>query len=375
MAAWFDGLPDAVVLSIMRASDFSLAFSCVDRRVYGLSIGAEFARHWVRALLRAGPESDARKASERRVAATEFYLQHLPLHMRRLNVHRVVEIAARGAREGASARLAGLADAVWRACDDSDAMLVLAGCLMDVAYVRVLNFQGALLHQQGNLPRHSTGPGALANVRCFTRDRAAPCKPPYRCAASRGHMRDAGLNWELVRETARRMLARLEPSIVRTIREERIGGASVYTDEALVEAARCNVGMCAGAHAMGAHTLHLLVLAYMDPELRPEVVRRWGPLSFFATSSVQSLGHLFTPSVREQAVRAHESGLFARATRDDLAAASARLPLFRGALMWDTGKVRCMTRAFASAELAERVVRHWNVARVTTRRERWTDAA
>jgi hypothetical protein len=321
--------------------------------------------------------TDARKASERRVAATEFYLQHAPPHMRRLNVHRLVEIVARGTQEGASARLAGLSAAVLHACDsdhvcDADlhaAMLTRAGCLMDIAYLRTLNVQGGMLHQQGGL-----------NVRCFMRERAAPCKPPYRCAASRRKMRGAGLSWEFVQGTVRLLLAKLEPSIVRTIREERIGGALVYTDEGLIDAARCNIGIQVptrhgGVEGMGAHTLRVLVLAYMHPDLRPEVVRRWGPLSFFATSSVHSLSHLFSAAVGVHAVQVHGAGdgvasLLAQATRQHIAEASARLPLFSGDLMWDTGQVQRMKRAFASGELEARVG-HWNVSRVATHRACW----
>jgi hypothetical protein len=194
---------------------------------------------------------------------------------------------------------------------------------------------------------------------------------------------DAGLSWALVHETTKLMLAKLEPSIVRTIREERIGDAHVYTDEALVEAARCNIGMYVPTpkRSMSKHILRVLVLAYMHPELRPEVLRRWGPLSFFATSSVKSLSELFSAPAGVRAARMHgtyETGsgiesLLARATREDVAEASTRLPLFRGDLMWDTGKVRRM-RAFACAELGGRVG-HWDVPRVTTRRACWTTPA
>jgi hypothetical protein len=383
-------MPDSVVVDIMRASGFSLAFSGVNRRVYGLTTTTPgFGRHWVHAMLR------TRKASKRRVAATDFYLQRLPPHMRRLNVHRLVEIVARGTRDGASARLVGLAAAVVRACeseyDDAyahAAMLTRAGCLMDIAYDRVLNFQGSMLHRQGGLAaavRDPTGRGALDHVRCFMREREAPCERPYRCAASQRKMRegDAGLSWALVHETIKLMLAKLEPSIVRTIREERIGDAHVYTDEALVEAARCNIGMYVPTpkRSMSKHILRVLVLAYMHPELRPEVLRRWGPLSFFATSSVKSLSELFSAPAGVRAARMHgtyETGsgiesLLARATREDVAEASTRLPLFRGDLMWDTGKVRRM-RAFACAELGGRVG-HWDVPRVTTRRACWTTPA
>lgn len=367
----FDAVPDSVVVDIMRASGYSLAFSAVDRRVYGLSTTTPgFGRHWVRAMLRAS--EDTRKASERRVAATEFYLQRIPPHMRRLNIHRLVELVARGTRDGASARLAGLAAAVERACesehDDADAhaaMLTRAAYLTDIAYDRVLNFQGSLLHRQGGLPAAVRERGALEHVRCFARERQAPCKP-----------RRSGLEWELVRETIKGMLAKLEPSIVRTIRAERIGDAPVYTDDALVEAARCNIGLYVPSPGrMGAHTLRVLVLAYMHPELRPEVVRRWGPLSFFATSGVESLGGLFSAAVGVNAVQLHGneasglSSLLARATREDVAEASTRLPLFRGNLMWDTGKVRRMRAFRAGAELG---VGHWDVSRVTTPRARWT---
>ena len=387
MRSPFDEMPDSVVVDIMRASGFSLAFSGVNRRVYGLTTTTPgFGRHWVHAMLR------TRKASKRRVAATDFYLQRLPPHMRRLNVHRLVEIVARGTRDGASARLVGLAAAVVRACeseyDDAyahAAMLTRAGCLMDIAYDRVLNYQGSMLHRQpeGGLVaavRDPTGRGALDHVRCFMWEREAPCKRPYRCAASQRKMRegDAGLSWALVHETTKLMLAKLEPSIVRTIREERIGDAHVYTDEALVEAARCNIGMYVPTPApMCARTLRVLVLAYMHPEMRPEVVRRWGPLSFFATSSVESLGNLFSAhshAVGLDPVQMHGyeasglSSLLARATREDVAEASTRLPLFRGNLMWDTGRVRRMRAFRAGGELG---IGHWDVSRVTTRPDLW----
>lgn len=372
MGSPFDAVPDSVVVDIMRASGYSLAFSGVSRRVYGLTTTTPgFGRHWVRAMLRAC--DDTRRARERRVAAAEFYLQRIPPPMRRLNIHRLVELVARGRRAGASARLVGLAAAVERACEPGDAgdaddayahaaMLTRAGYLTDIAYDRMLNFQGSLLHRRGGLPAAlETGRGALDHVRCFARERAAPCKPPYR---------NAGLSWALVRETIKGMLAKLEPSIVRTIRAERIGDAPVYTDEALVEAARCNIGMYVPA-PMGAHTLRVLVLAYMHPGLRPEVVRRWGPLSFFATSSVQSLSDLFSAPVGVNAVQlhgaygdTHEAGissLLARATREDVADASTRLALFRGDLMWDTGKVRRMC-----ALATELGIGHWDVSRVTT---------
>jgi hypothetical protein len=379
MSVPFDAMPDSVVVEVMRASGYSLAFSAVNRRVYGLTTTTPgFARHWVRAMLRAS--EDTRKASERRVAATEFYLQRIPPHMRRLNIHRLVELVARGTRHGASARLAGLAAAVERACesehDDADAhaaMLTRAGYLTDIAYDRVLNFQGSLLHRQGGLPaavRDATGRGALEYVRCFARERYTPCKP---------RRRKPELEWDLVRETVKRMLAKLGPSIVRTIRAERIGDAPVYTDDALVEAARCNIGMYVPSPGpMSAHTLRVLVLAYMHPELRPEVVRRWGPLSFFATSSVESLGNLFSAhshAVGLDPVQMHGyeasglSSLLARATREDVAEASTRLPLFRGNLMWDTGRVRRMRAFRADAELG---IGHWDVSRVTTPRALWT---
>ena len=67
------------------------------------------------------------------------------------------------------------------------------------------------------------------------------------------------------------------------------------------------------------------------------------------------------------------SSLLALATREDVAEASKRLPLFCGDLMWDTEKVRRM-RAFACAELGGRVG-HLDVPRVTTRRACWTTPA
>ena len=194
------------------------------------------------------------------------------------------------------------------------------------------------------------------------RERGAPCKRPYRCAASRRKMceGDAGLSWALVHETIKLMLAKLEPSIVRKIREDRIGDAHVHTDEALIEAARCNVGMYVPTpKPMGKHTLRVLVLAYMHPELRPEVVRRWGPLSFFATSSVKSLSDLFSAPAGVRAVRmqgTYETGsgiesLLARATREDVAEASKRLPLFCGTSCGTRGKCGACARSRAPSSV------------------------
>ena len=91
-----------------------------------------------------------------------------------------------------------------------------------------------------------------------------------------------------------------------------------------------------------AGVLRALVLAYMDPKMRPEVVRRWGPLSFFATSAakVESLDGLLSPDACVSAVRAQHRGalvsLLARATEEDIAAAALRLPLFSCMLAWAT---------------------------------------
>jgi hypothetical protein len=193
-----------------------------------------------------------------------------------------------------------------------------------------------------------------------------------------------------VHETTKLMLAKLEPSIVRTIREERIGDAHVYTDEALVEAARCNIGMYVPTpkRSMSKHILRVLVLAYMHPELRPEVVRRWGPLSFFATSSVNlrrevAQRPLFgargrTRRANARDIRGLQWRLVAprasdpRGRRGSVEAPPAVLRRVAGDLMWDTEKVRRM-RAFACAELGGRVG-HWDVSRVTTRRACCTTA-
>jgi hypothetical protein len=365
MRKQMDQLSDDMLRRIVIATGYDPTFLRVNKRTYGLECG--IGAHWLRMLISAcdtepSVASDKKpgvrlatsthRAKNRAFPVTEYYLQFLPLYARRLNVHRIVELVARGSLDDAGALHQAVRAAAVRACEDQrdplhGAMLVRAASLMDVVYIRTIRAT------DDSDPDSRCRMVARGNLDWQQPSRKKNAPPP--------------LTWKQVRATAMLMLEKLKPAILAAIRTESIDGKPAFANEAQVESARCNIGLQAcmygdalGIHALDAHTLRFMVLMYMDPETRPEIVRKWGPLSFFATSSVQTISGLFHAATYVGGITRYGPS----ATCDTLCAV-ANLRRFSGDLFWDTGQVRRMVSAFAESAFNGRID-HWNVSRVET---------
>ncbi len=269
-----------------------------------------------------------------------------------MNIHRLVELVARGSLDDAGFVHRAARAAVIRACEDPHdplhgAMLIRVPSLMDVVYIRTLR------------PTDDSDP----DTRCKMQVREdIDWQQP-----SRKKNTPPPLRWKQVRAAVLLMLDKLKQPTLAAIRAESIDGKPVFANEAQVEAARCNVGLQAcmygdalGIHAVDAHALRYMVLMYMDPNTRPEIVRKWGPLSFFATSSVQTLSGVFHAAAYAGGVTRYGPHV-----ECDTLTAVANLRNFSADIYWDTGQVRRMVSAFAEGVFNGRIG-HWNVSRVET---------